>query len=268
MHRVLYVFLPRWPIDRLRRAGLLPNPGAAPAKEAPLATVIAAKGRQFLAAVNPAASAKGIAQGMPLADALSFLPGLLTRPAELAEDAAALRRLAEWCGRYSPWTAPDGSDGIKIEITGSAHLWGGEAELAADLSRRLARQDIAHRLAIADTLGAAWAAARHATDEAAKILARCRLAAEAAGAAGLIVPSGETGGALAPLPVAALAVVSGGQRGLALLVVGFGGLWLYEHRVLGAALPPAYLVLRRGLSVAICVLLALTMFVSDTAGLT
>jgi hypothetical protein len=75
-------------------------------------------------------------------------------------------------------------------------------------------------------------------------------------------------GALAPLPVAALAVVSGGQRGLALLVVGFGGLWLYEHRVLGAALPPAYLVLRRGLSVAICVLLALTMFVSDTAGLT
>jgi hypothetical protein len=62
-------------------------------------------------------------------------------------------------------------------------------------------------------------------------------------------------GALAPLPVAALAVV-------------IGGLWLYEHRVLGAELPPASLVLRRGLSVAICVLLALTMFVSDTAGLT
>ena len=75
-------------------------------------------------------------------------------------------------------------------------------------------------------------------------------------------------GALAPLPVAALAVMIGGQRGLALLVVGFGGLWLYEHRVLGAALPPAYLELRRQLSVAICVLLALTMFVSDAAGLT
>ena len=114
---------------------------------------------QILAAVNPAAAAKGIAAGMPLADALSFLPGLATRPAELAEDAAALRRLAEWCGRYSPWTAPDGIDGVKIEITGSAHLWGGEAELAADLSQRLARQGIVHRLAIADTLGAAWAVA-------------------------------------------------------------------------------------------------------------
>ena len=74
-------------------------------------------------------------------------------------------------------------------------------------------------------------------------------------------------GAFAPLPVAALAVLSGGQRGLALLVVGFGGLWLYEHRVLGAALPPAYVALRRTLSVVSCVLLTLTMFVSDVAGL-
>src|SRR5579862_7943511 len=147
MHRVLYVFLPGWPIDRMRRCGLLPDfkPGARPAEEAAFATVIAVGGRQLIAAVNPAAAAKGIAAGIPLADALSFLPGLSTRPAELAEDAAALRRLAEWCGRYSPWTAPDGQDGVKIEITGSAHLWGGEAELAADLSRRLARQHVVHR---------------------------------------------------------------------------------------------------------------------------
>jgi Protein of unknown function (DUF3429) len=75
-------------------------------------------------------------------------------------------------------------------------------------------------------------------------------------------------GALAPLPLAALAVLIGGQRGLALLVVGFGGLWLYEHRVLGAALSPAYLALRRGLSVATCALLTLTMFASDAVGLT
>ena len=74
-------------------------------------------------------------------------------------------------------------------------------------------------------------------------------------------------GALAPLAVGALAVLLGGQRALALLAVGFGLLWLYEHRVLGAALPPHYLKLRRVLSLAICLLLALTMFVSDAAGL-
>ena len=203
MHRVLYLFLPNWAIDRLRRAGLLPSlkPGAQPAEEAPFATVIAASGRQILAAINPAAAAKGIAVGIPLADALSFLPGLLTRPAELAEDAATLRRLAEWCGRYSPWTAPDGDNGIKIEITGSAHLWGGEAELAADLSQRLARQGIAHRLAIADTLGAAWAVARYSSSEAGDSSSRCRLAVLAAK---IIIPPGEARAALTPLPVAAL----------------------------------------------------------------
>ncbi len=74
-------------------------------------------------------------------------------------------------------------------------------------------------------------------------------------------------GALAPAVLASAAGVIGGQRALALLVIGFGGFWLYEHRVLGAALPQEYLNQRRQLSVAICVVLALTMFVSDGAGL-
>jgi Protein of unknown function (DUF3429) len=73
--------------------------------------------------------------------------------------------------------------------------------------------------------------------------------------------------ALVPAVCAAAAVTIGGQRGLALLVVGFGMFWLYEHRVLGAQLPPAYLHLRRQLSVAICVLLAVTMIISDANGL-
>ena len=97
---------------------------------------------------------------MPLADALSFLPGLATAAAEPAEDAAALRRLAEWCSRYSPWTAPDGADGVRIEITGSARLWGGEMALATDLAAQLDRRHITGRIAIADTLGATWATAR------------------------------------------------------------------------------------------------------------
>lgn len=176
-------------------------------EEPPFATVISSGGRQRLAAVNPAAAAKGLATGMPLADALSFLPGLATRPAEPAEDEAALRRLAEWCTRYSPWTAPDGADGIKIEIAGSAHLWGGETELAADLSRRLTcvhgtHGGIAHRLAIADTIGAAWAVARYAGNE--TLENACFSPAETGGTGSLIIPPGETREALTPLPIAAL----------------------------------------------------------------
>ncbi len=73
--------------------------------------------------------------------------------------------------------------------------------------------------------------------------------------------------ALAPALLAAAAVVVGGQHGLALLVIGFGVFWLYEHRVLGARLPPAYLGLRRHLTLGTCILLALIMFASETAGL-
>ena len=163
------------------------DPGA-PAEETPFATVIDAAGRRLLAAVNPAAAAAGLAPGMPLADARSFVPGLATAAAAPVEDAAALRRLAEWCGRYSPWTAPDGADGVRIEITGSAHLWGGEAALAADLAARLEHRHIACHIAIADTLGAAWALARFAPT----------------GEPAVILPPRDTQAGLSPLPVEAL----------------------------------------------------------------
>ena len=135
---------------------------------------------------------------MPLADALSFLPGLATAAAEPAEDAAALRRLAEWCGRYSPWTAPDGTDGVRIEITGSAHLWGGERALAADLRARLDRLRITARIAIADTLGAAWAMARFAEAERDPF----------------ILPPENFRAALAPLPMEALRLDPATAQGL------------------------------------------------------
>jgi hypothetical protein len=48
------------------------------------------------------------------------------------------------------------------------------------------------------------------------------------------------------------------RQALALLVVAVGGFWLYEHRVVGAALlPTGYLDLRRHLSLAVCALLTL-----------
>lgn len=74
-------------------------------------------------------------------------------------------------------------------------------------------------------------------------------------------------GSILPSVVATAALLVGGQRGLALLVAGFGLFWIYEHRRLGDRLPPDYLRLRRNLSVAVCSLLALTMILSDSRGL-
>jgi hypothetical protein len=75
------------------------------------------------------------------------------------------------------------------------------------------------------------------------------------------------GGAVVPALLGVTATLLGGQRGLALLVVGFGLFWLYEHRSVGAELPAAYVSLRRNLSLVVCALLAFTMILSDSAGL-
>jgi len=155
MRRVVSVWLPRWPIDRLRRR----HPGAVP--DDPFALVVSGEKGVRLAAVNGAASASGLRAGMALADARAVAPSLRTRTADAAADARDLRKLALWCTRYSPWTATDGADGLLLDVTGCAHLWGGEAGLLADLRRRLDALGLKSRLALAETAGAAWGLARY-----------------------------------------------------------------------------------------------------------
>ncbi len=98
---------------------------------------------------------------MPLADARAICPDLATRPADLPREAAALAALRRWAGRYAPMVATDGMDGLIADISGVAHLFGGEADLRADLQARLDRAGLAAVSAIAGTRGAACALARH-----------------------------------------------------------------------------------------------------------
>jgi len=101
---------------------------------------------------------------MTLAYARSLAPDLKSVPADNAADGAALERLVDWCSRYTPWAArweiPD-HHALMLDITGCAHLFGGEAPMLADLDKRLAAAGIDSRVAIADTAAAAWAWARH-----------------------------------------------------------------------------------------------------------
>jgi protein ImuB len=87
---------------------------------------------------------------------------------------------------------------VRVEITGSAHLWGGEGALAADLAARLQRRCIAARIAIADALGAAWATARFAET----------------GKDTVILPPKDCRTALVPLPVEALRLDPATAQGL------------------------------------------------------
>jgi len=107
---------------------------------------------------------------MTLADARALLPNLTVADADPGADAKALTALTDWCGRYSPWCAPDGEDGIRLDITGCAHLFGGEATMLKDMIRRLHAFGIAARGAIAGTPAAAWGWARYRPKSASPIL--------------------------------------------------------------------------------------------------
>ena len=160
----------------------------------PLALIRHDAGRSWIVAADPAAQALGIGPGQAVADARALYPHLLTREADPARDRQSLERLADWCGRYTPWVGIDtavgpGETGLFLDVTGCAHLRGGEAGLLADLERRLARCGLEARLALAEAPGAAWAWSRF----------------RPAGSPAILAP-GAAAEALRPLPVEALRI--------------------------------------------------------------
>ncbi|KPL53128.1 hypothetical protein ABB55_13630 [Prosthecomicrobium hirschii] len=174
-----------------------PAPAGRAARPDPARPPVAVVGRQGsalrLVAVDEVAEARGLAAGLGLADARAMVPDLMVAEADPPGDQALLERIADWCDRYTPLVALDpaafgmaGPDGLFLEIGGSAHLFGGEAALAADLAARLAAQGFAVRIGIAAQAGAAWAVARFG------------------GAPIRILAPGTEVAALAPLPLAAL----------------------------------------------------------------
>lgn len=137
-----------------------------------------------LAAVDPSADALGLGAGLTLADARARVPELVAVELDAAADAAWLGRIADACDRYTPFVALDGGDGVILDITGCAHLFGGEAAMRDDLQGRLARIATGTRAAIAGTPQAARALARYGT--------------------GGIAAPGEEAAAVAHLPAAAI----------------------------------------------------------------
>jgi protein ImuB len=195
--RYLAIWLRFWAADRWRRAH---------ATERPFVLAETVGPRRQVMAADPRALGCGIAPGLGVADAQALIPDLLVLQADPAGDLAALHRLAEWATRFSPLVAPDPVDGLMIDVTGCAHLWGGEEKLLADALRRLRSHGFDVAGAIAGTIGAAWAAARFSQAK-----------------TGTIIPTGAVSGALAALPVQALridAVTADGLQRLGLRKIG------------------------------------------------
>lgn len=206
--RIVSLWFPRLASDRALRV----RPVAGP-----FALTLRQSNTERIHSATALAEAEGVAPGMGFADARALCPELVTAPADPASDQRFLARLAHWATRFCPWVGLEGTDGLVLDVTGSAHLFGGEAALLDAARARLGRAGLSVRTGLADTRGAAWALARFAEG---------------------IAPPGKTAAHLAPLPVAALRLDGRTAEGLERLGLGTIGAL--------AALPRANLARRFG----------------------
>lgn len=117
-------------------------------------------GRMMITAASRLAQKEGISKGMIVADARTLMPALSVFDDKPCRNKKLLERLAAWCIRYTPVAAVDLPDGIILDVSGCAHLWGGERPYLKEIITRLKTAGYDVRAAIADTVGTAWAIAR------------------------------------------------------------------------------------------------------------
>lgn len=118
------------------------------------------RGRMVVQSVNALAAQKGIRCGMVLADCKAIFPELEMRKSKPGQAEKLLHALAEWSIQYTPFAAIDLPDGLILDTSGCTHLWGGESAYLEHIKTKLTVFGYTVKLAIADTIGAAWGMAR------------------------------------------------------------------------------------------------------------
>jgi protein ImuB len=149
--RILSLWLPRLPIDRIQRKLVRDN--GAPAEEnvdhAPSIVVIKQNNALQIYALDDAAARLGLDIGLPLANARAICPDLRVFDADEAADAQTLHDIADWCDRFTPLVALDSPHGLYLDISGCVHLFGGEAAMLQLVCGLLTAQGFAVSAAIA-----------------------------------------------------------------------------------------------------------------------
>ena len=153
--RILSLWFPRLGAEQLLRSAICdPN--------IPFAVVQNKSQAQVLLSLSQAASAAGLHPGQPLRDAQAMCHTLVTRSQNPSSEALFLTRLQRWAGKYSPWVNAVTPDSLVLDVTGCAHLFGGEPGLVGQIEQECGKLNLSVRIGLADTLGAAWALAHYA----------------------------------------------------------------------------------------------------------
>ncbi|WP_377192109.1 Y-family DNA polymerase [Ruegeria meonggei] len=219
--RILSLWFPCLGAERLVRA-------ARGLQDGPLAVVAEQSNMQVITSLNADAQAAGLRVGQPVRDAHAMCASLVTRPRNAPAEAVFLTALRRWAGKFSPWVAEEVPDGLIVDLSGCAHLFGGEEALLRVLEIDCADMGLSVQMGIADTLGAAWALARYAGQEATSDRNGDAISQEARatraratkrrhwtrggaapqvmalGGGARVAAPGQAYGALSPLPIAAL----------------------------------------------------------------
>ncbi len=171
----------------------LPRDGA-PDDSQPCVVVGKLNNALQISALNDAAAKFGLEVGLPLANARAVCPDVQVFDADETADLALLEAIADWCDRFTPLVAPDAPHGLLLDISGCAHLFGGEALMLRMVCDSFVRQGFIVNAAIAST----------------PVCARTMTRAVRS----CIVPDGEEARAVSSLPVFALGADEAITRGL------------------------------------------------------
>src|SRR6516165_3517706 len=158
MKRAMCIYFPKWSLQRLcaGRPELRDKPVG-------IASRRTARGARILLCSKSAAQS-GVRSGMPVAEAVAVNPQLLVEEEDPEKDLLVLQELAEWATRYSPIVGLEegpAPQSLLLDITGCAGCFHGEDRLAERATRELKETGCFACVAIADTIGAAWAIAHY-----------------------------------------------------------------------------------------------------------
>ena len=153
--RILSIWFPRLGAERLLRSGVL-------ATDIPFAVVHDTGQMQVLSSLTQTAEAAGLHLGQPLRDAHAICSTLVTRLQNPQAEAGFLDALTRWAVQFSPWVAQEKPDALMLDVTGCAHLFGGEDPMMEQVIEAAEKLGLTARCGLAGTVGAAWALARYA----------------------------------------------------------------------------------------------------------
>lgn len=156
--RYLALWFPWLPSERLNRQEV--TAGASPERDIPVVMVEKDGGALRLAALDRSAAQAGLEPGLTLADAQARVPALRTVTHRPDLDHELLMRVLEDFGRFSPMIAEDAPNGLVLDVTGCAHLFGGKVGLVETVHQRADRIGLEVRAALTSTPQSARALAR------------------------------------------------------------------------------------------------------------